>query len=161
MYILASKFRFFRVSFTIEPGRSLLQFVTTNCLISTGIKPLIFLLNQSIGSWNFVSAHTIWALGSSCRVTSVIWALSSCYVLKQAKNWKRLESYKSYVSQNRSILKESANLIIPIALLDLFMIIFGSWSLNLSPILFICFLSFIFLNWKLKCVGWPNGRMYI
>ena len=23
---------FFRVSFTIEPGRSLLQFVTTNCL---------------------------------------------------------------------------------------------------------------------------------
>ena len=24
---------FFRVSFTIEPGRSLLQFVTTNCLI--------------------------------------------------------------------------------------------------------------------------------
>ena len=27
------KIQFFRVSFTIEPGRSLLQFVTTNCLI--------------------------------------------------------------------------------------------------------------------------------
>ena len=28
------KIRFFRVLVTIEPGRSLLQFVTTNCLIS-------------------------------------------------------------------------------------------------------------------------------
>ena len=28
------KIPFFRVSVTIEPGRSLLQFVTTNCLIS-------------------------------------------------------------------------------------------------------------------------------
>ena len=36
MYLLASKFRFFRVSFTIEPGRSLLQFVTTNCLMKGG-----------------------------------------------------------------------------------------------------------------------------
>ena len=27
------KIPFFRVSVTIEPGRSLLQFVTTNCLI--------------------------------------------------------------------------------------------------------------------------------
>ena len=31
MYLLASKFRF-RVSFTIEPGCSLLQLITTNCL---------------------------------------------------------------------------------------------------------------------------------
>jgi len=30
---------FFRVSFTIELGRSLLQFVTTNCLISTQGSP--------------------------------------------------------------------------------------------------------------------------
>ena len=28
------KIPFFRVSVTIEPGRSLLQFVTTNCLIN-------------------------------------------------------------------------------------------------------------------------------
>ena len=28
------KIPFFRVSVTIEPGRSLLQFVTTNCLIT-------------------------------------------------------------------------------------------------------------------------------
>ena len=31
------KIPFFRVSFTIEPGRSLLQFVTTNCLICTNV----------------------------------------------------------------------------------------------------------------------------
>ena len=30
------KIPFFRVSVTIEPGRSLLQFVTTNCLIIIG-----------------------------------------------------------------------------------------------------------------------------
>ena len=29
------KISFYRVSVTIEPGRSLLQFVTTNCLINT------------------------------------------------------------------------------------------------------------------------------
>ena len=34
------KIQFFRVLVTIEPGRSLLQFVTTNCLI---------------GAWNFYS----------------------------------------------------------------------------------------------------------
>ena len=31
--LLVSKFHFFRVLVTIEPGRSLLQLVTTNCLI--------------------------------------------------------------------------------------------------------------------------------
>ena len=31
------KIQFFRVLVTIEPGRSLLQFVTTNCLIIKGI----------------------------------------------------------------------------------------------------------------------------
>ena len=36
------KIPFFRVSVAIEPGRSLLQFVTTNCLIiSTGSVPVI------------------------------------------------------------------------------------------------------------------------
>ena len=35
------KIQFFRVLVTIKPGRSLLQFVTTNCLIvlESGIKP--------------------------------------------------------------------------------------------------------------------------
>ena len=37
MYLLASKFVFFRVSFTIEPGRCLLQFVTTNCVTTIHI----------------------------------------------------------------------------------------------------------------------------
>ena len=32
------KIPFLRVSVTIEPGRSLLQFVTTNCLIQCGSK---------------------------------------------------------------------------------------------------------------------------
>ena len=32
------KIPFFRVLVTIEPGRSLLQFVTTNCLILTHLK---------------------------------------------------------------------------------------------------------------------------
>ena len=39
------KIPFFRVLVTIEPGRSLLQFVTTNCLISANIlatKPKIY-----------------------------------------------------------------------------------------------------------------------
>ena len=48
-------------------------------LIPTGIKPLIFLLNQSIDSQNFARAHAIWAVGSSELVTSAIWALSSCF----------------------------------------------------------------------------------
>ena len=34
------KNQFFRVSVTIEPGRSLLQFVTTNCLILLAVLPL-------------------------------------------------------------------------------------------------------------------------
>jgi len=33
MYLLVSKFRILEIRFTIEPGRCLLQFVTTNCLI--------------------------------------------------------------------------------------------------------------------------------
>ena len=33
MYVLVPKFHFFRVSITIEPGRCLLQFVNTTCLI--------------------------------------------------------------------------------------------------------------------------------
>ena len=46
IFLLASKFRFFfRVSFIIEPGRSLLQFVTTNCLIYgyNLLRPILFL----------------------------------------------------------------------------------------------------------------------
>ena len=34
------KVPFFRVSITIEPGRSLLQFVTTNCLIKVAAEDL-------------------------------------------------------------------------------------------------------------------------
>ena len=33
------KIPFFRVLVSIEPGRSLLQFVTTNCLKSNGMEP--------------------------------------------------------------------------------------------------------------------------
>ena len=33
MYTISFKIPFFRISVTIEKGRSLLQFVTTNCLI--------------------------------------------------------------------------------------------------------------------------------
>ena len=33
------KIPFFRVSVTIEPGRSLLQFDTTNCWINYGLRP--------------------------------------------------------------------------------------------------------------------------
>ena len=42
------KILFFRVSFTIEPGRSLLQFVTTNCLISGLNSPTEIVLAGSI-----------------------------------------------------------------------------------------------------------------
>ena len=38
------KIPFFRVSVTIEPGRSLLQFVTTNCLMNK-----LFFLTESKG----------------------------------------------------------------------------------------------------------------
>jgi len=34
------KIPFFRVLVTIEPGRSLLQFVTTNCLIATYVEKM-------------------------------------------------------------------------------------------------------------------------
>ena len=37
--------------------------------IPTGIKPLIFLLNQSIDFQSFARARAIWALGSSDLVT--------------------------------------------------------------------------------------------
>ena len=46
------KISFFRVLVTIEPGRSLLQFVTTNCLILSGLsfsqrsKPIRYLENE-------------------------------------------------------------------------------------------------------------------
>ena len=44
------KIPFFRVLVTIEPGRSLLQFVTTNCLISHGLMPTtILILNPKKG----------------------------------------------------------------------------------------------------------------
>ena len=39
--IIGIKIQFFRVSVTIEPGRSLLQLVTTNCLICVCSKWLI------------------------------------------------------------------------------------------------------------------------
>ena len=35
MVAIGTKIPFFRVLVTFEPGRSLLQFVTTNCLIDT------------------------------------------------------------------------------------------------------------------------------
>ena len=35
------KIQFFRVLVTIEPGRSLLQFVTTNCLIRVYLKEIL------------------------------------------------------------------------------------------------------------------------
>ena len=48
------KIPFFRVLGTIEPDRSLLQFVTTNCLIECGIESHFFKANclrcgQSVG----------------------------------------------------------------------------------------------------------------
>ena len=42
------KIPFFRVLVTIEPGRSLLQFVTTNCLISVGVKIPLFKVSVTI-----------------------------------------------------------------------------------------------------------------
>ena len=44
------KIPFFRVLVTIEPGRSLLQFVTTNCL-----KVVIVVLQNSTDSYKIVS----------------------------------------------------------------------------------------------------------
>ena len=48
------KIQFFRVLVTIEPDRSLLQFVTTNCLTTTKIKKIyiymfFILIHQSPG----------------------------------------------------------------------------------------------------------------
>ena len=42
--IIGIKIPFFRVSVTIKPGRSLLQFVTTNCLIVVLVVELVILV---------------------------------------------------------------------------------------------------------------------
>ena len=42
------KIQFFRVLVTIEPGRSLLQFVTTNCLMTGNIFQEIFVVGISL-----------------------------------------------------------------------------------------------------------------
>ena len=55
MYLLASKFRFL-VSFTIEPGRSLLQFVTTNYLKT---------INQQIYKYSYVQKSEIKVISNS------------------------------------------------------------------------------------------------
>ena len=60
MYLLVSKFIFFRVLFTIESGHSLLQFITTNCLMITllcFIVPLSCILLDIVITFIFYFAH--------------------------------------------------------------------------------------------------------
>ena len=74
------RFSFFRVLVTIEPGRSLLQFVTTNCLIR------IIIHSYGIMSWKggrswicFVSffVEYVWCLFYICFLSEVEEALPS------------------------------------------------------------------------------------
>ena len=52
--IIGIKIQFFRISVTIEPGRSLLQFVTTNCLIKSLKKKLIRIRSRTYFKQIFV-----------------------------------------------------------------------------------------------------------
>ena len=52
---ISMKILFFRLSFTLEPGHSLLRFVTTNCLISRSrAKKKTFLLSFKVEGCNFL-----------------------------------------------------------------------------------------------------------
>ena len=86
------KIPFFRVSFTIEPVRSLLQFVTTNCLI--GFKYILQKPGESFNDWLCVEAKSLTILTTwSCRAKLLLLRALLLFL-----EWKALLKKESWVA---------------------------------------------------------------